>query len=160
LVSASGERDVSGRRAEGERVSEETAADEGWAVPRGQVFGEWDAPITDGDERIETPVGNTCVWCAEAIAEGDNGRIAPMGYTEHRECSLRQVMGGIGHLVDHPRYCRGALGTDAGLSHRDSALLVWEYFQDTHLEPSEEQVMAWKLRLGAPSHPSPSPASS
>jgi hypothetical protein len=113
----------------------------------GQVFGSWDAPVTDHDEPIYTPIGNVCAWCQQAVEAGDNGRISPMGFTEHRECSLRNVMGGIGHLVDHERYCRGELGTDAGLTRRDSSLLVWEYFQQTHLAPTPEQGAEWKARL-------------
>lgn len=112
----------------------------------GQVFGEWDAPVTDHDERIDAPVGNLCMRCEDAIADGDNGRVSVTGRTEHRECSLRGVMGGIGHLVDHDRYCRG-VGPDAGLSYRASALLVWEFCQRTHLEPSDEQAQAWRARL-------------
>jgi hypothetical protein len=114
----------------------------------GQVFGTWDAPITDNDEPIATPVGNVCAWCQEAVKPGDNGRITPMGFTEHRECSLRTVIGGIGHLVDHARYCHGELGTDAGRSRRESSLLAWEFFQQTRLAPSAEQAETWKARIG------------
>jgi hypothetical protein len=118
---------------------------------QGRVFGDWDAPVTDDDEPITTPVGNVCAWCQEAVKEGDNGRISPTGFTEHRECSLRNVMGGIGHLVDHARYCHGELGTDAGLSLRASSLLVWEFLHDTGFfrgaEPTAEQLEAWKARV-------------
>ncbi len=64
----------------------------------------------------------------------------------HRECQLRTVMGGIGHLVDHERYCHG-VGPDAGLSRRRSSLLVWEWFSQTQMEPSAEQAQAWKERI-------------
>jgi hypothetical protein len=117
----------------------------------GQAFGTWNAPITDDDVPIATPVGSVCVWCQESVKEGDNGRISPTGSTEHRECCLRNAMGGIGHLVDHDRYCRGELGTDAGLSRRASSLLVWEFLHDTGFfngrEPTGEQRAAWAARL-------------
>lgn len=99
--------------------------------PRGQVFGTWDAPATDDDIPIPTPVGETCIWCQTRVQEGDNGRISPLGQIEHRECSLRGVVGGIGHHVDHERYCHGDLGPDAGLSFRASAMLVWNWWQLT-----------------------------
>jgi hypothetical protein len=113
---------------------------------QGRVFGVWDAPVTDDDVPIATPAGNVCAWCEEPVREGDSGRITDTGLTVHRECSLRTVMGGIGHLVDHERYCHG-IGPDAGLSRRASSLLVWDYWQETHLAPSPEQLEAWKARL-------------
>jgi hypothetical protein len=118
---------------------------------RGQVFGVWDAPVTDNDQPIATPVGSICAWCQKAVKEGDNGRITPMGFVEHRECSFRNVMGGIGHQVDHVRYCHGELGTDAGLSRRQSSLLVWEFAHETGFfvgrEPTGRERQAWIARL-------------
>jgi hypothetical protein len=95
--------------------------------PRVRAFGVWDAPMTDDAEWIDAPVGAVCMFCQEAIADGDNGAVMPTGLVQHRECSLRGVMGGIGHHVDHARYCHGELGPDAGLSYRQSALLVWRH---------------------------------
>jgi len=140
--------DVSPRQDEAEDVSTL-----GWQEAtdpdlQGQVFGVWDAPVTGHDVPITTPVGNVCVWCEEAIRPGDNGRISPVGHTLHRECQVRAVLGGIGHLVDHERYCHSELGTDAGLTRRQSSLLVWEWFQETHMEPTAEQAQAWKARIG------------
>lgn len=42
----------------------------------------------------------------------------------HRECSLRGVVGGIGHLIGHDYWCVLRHDPDAGLSYRRSALLV------------------------------------
>ena len=125
----------------------------------GLVFGTWDAPVTDDDTPIKTPVGNLCMHCQEAIVEGDNGRITAMGFTEHRECSLRGVMGGIGHHVDHARYCHGPLGTDAGLTRRESSLLVWEFLHDTGFfagrAPTDKQLTRWRARLTHARHHHP-----
>ena len=111
------------------------------------MFGVWDAPVTDDDIPIDPPIGQHCLWCEEDIQEGDNGRITSAGCVEHRECSLRNVMGGIGHLVDHVRYCHG-VGPDAGLSRRQSSLLVWEFFQETRFaEPSNGQLIVWQGRV-------------
>lgn len=90
-----------------------------------RAFGVWDAPMTDDAEWIDPPIGERCMYCREAIEADDNGAIMPNGFVQHRECSLRSVWGGIGHLVDHARYCGGELGPDAGLPYRVSALLVW-----------------------------------
>lgn len=97
--------------------------------PPAKVFGTWDAPVTDMAEPIDVPTELACVYCGERFREGDNGAVMPLsGFAQHRECSLRSVWGGIGHHVDHARYCRGELGTDAGLTHRQSSLLVWAHF--------------------------------
>lgn len=92
-----------------------------------KAFGTWDAPVTDGAERIEVPLDRVCMSCERAFLAGDNGAVMPSGYAQHRECVLRSALGGIGHHVDHARYCRGELGSDAGLSPRQSALLVWRH---------------------------------
>jgi hypothetical protein len=54
----------------------------------------------------------------------------------HRACSLRSVVGGIGHLLDHDHFCMG-VGPDAGLDYRTSALLVEIYVA----RQSVEEVM-------------------
>jgi hypothetical protein len=99
-------------------------------LPPVRAFGTWDAPVTDGADWIEAPTDLACCHCEERFREGDNGAIMPTGLAHHRECSFRIAVGGIGHLVDHARYCRSALGTDAGLSARQSALLVWRHKVD------------------------------
>ena len=104
-----------------------------------RAFGTWDAPITDGAVRIEVPVGYPCMYCREGFKSNDNGAIMPTGFGQHRECAFRGVMGGIGHHVDHDRYCEGELGTDAGLSYRTSSLLVWRMMVEG--EPASEDEL-------------------
>jgi hypothetical protein len=91
-----------------------------------QAFGSWDAPLTDQAEWVDVPAG-LCMHCREPFRDGDNGAVMPTGFAQHRECALRSVTGGIGHHVDHGRYCHGEAGPDAGLSFRASALLVWRH---------------------------------
>ena len=108
------------------------------------VFGEWDAPVTDDATPIDTPVGDPCVWCMEKIQPGDDGGIDFGGHAVHKECSLRNVLGGIGHHVNHPRYCNSAgLGPDAGLSRRLSAILVWQG-HTRGMWPTEKQLDQWR----------------
>ena len=68
-----------------------------------------------------------CLMCNEAITDD----ISPTSvYTEngprrmHRVCSLREVLGGIGHLLDHEHFCIDMKDPDAGLDYRTSALMV------------------------------------
>lgn len=63
-----------------------------------------------------------CFHCREPIAEGEQ-RADILTMDAHRECALRAVIGGIGHLIDHAHFCR-AIGPDAGLDYRTSALMV------------------------------------
>jgi hypothetical protein len=100
-------------------------------LPPVRAFGVWDAPMTDGAVWLDSPPTDMiCTLCREAFKPDDNGAIMPTGFAQHRECGLRSVWGGIGHHVDHARYCKGELGTDAGLTYRQSALLVWRTFVD------------------------------
>ena len=47
----------------------------------------------------------------------------------HRECSLRSVLGGIGHHLDHGYWCIGKGDPDAGMTYRQSAKAVWRMVQ-------------------------------
>jgi len=64
----------------------------------------------------------SCVLCSEPMGgEPSTSLLQPM----HRECSLRSVIGGIGHLIAHNYWCqRDDPDPDAGLTFRQSALLV------------------------------------
>lgn len=71
-----------------------------------------------------------CPLCDEEVdAAGDTRTL----YTEdgpqvaHRECMLRSVMGGIGHLIAHEYWCTQHHDPDAGLTFRQSALLCDAY---------------------------------
>jgi hypothetical protein len=111
-----------------------------------QAFGTWDAPITDDAEWIEVPTDQTCMYCDEQFRPGDNGAIMLTGLAQHRECGYRSVMGGIGHHVDHARYCRSDLGPDAGLNRRTSSILVW-LMQIEHVPITENTLEVFR-RMG------------
>jgi len=114
--------------------------DDPWVVNarlRG-YFGEpWPSGVCEG-QRFRTPVGEECAFCGELITDEDRGSfigaldldgraiIAPI----HRECSLRSVLGGIGHLTNHQRWCGEEHDPDAGLGRRMSSVLVWEWVQE------------------------------
>jgi len=72
-----------------------------------------------------------CPLCEEEVTVRDLH--TPTLYTEdgpqqaHRECMLREVMGGIGHLIAHPYWCGTHNDPDAGLTRRQSSLLVDAY---------------------------------
>jgi hypothetical protein len=74
-----------------------------------------------------------CLYCEEAIGKWDP--TVPVGTEEgrrltHRECSLREVTGGIGHLIAHEYWCGAPRhDPDAGLTRRQSSLLVARWFE-------------------------------
>lgn len=65
-----------------------------------------------------------CVLCDEDITEHDDWIPLNPAQNSHRECSLREVMGGIGHHLGHEYWCRQQHDTDAGLTRRQSAKMV------------------------------------
>jgi hypothetical protein len=79
-------------------------------------------------------MGN-CLFCDEPMTLADKPGL-PIGVMResgptveyaHRECQLREVMGGIGHLIAHSLWCVQRHDPDAGLTFRQSAQLVDAY---------------------------------
>ena len=67
---------------------------------------------------------NECQLCNEPCDEPFDGVITMYG---HRECFLRDAVGGIGHLIAHEYWCSTRGDPDAGLTYRQSALLCDAY---------------------------------
>lgn len=64
----------------------------------------------------------TCPLCNEEMSEED--LLDTHLIATHRECLLRDALGGIGHLVAHDHWCRRMHDPDAGFTYRESALLI------------------------------------
>lgn len=104
-----------------------------------KYFGEpWPSGVCDDGEQVPTPAGTLCLLCEEPIEEQHQGSfmfdgadmlkgVAPIMKPVHRECSLRAVIGGIGHLEDHHRWCQHEHDPDGGRTYRQSALEVWQW---------------------------------
>lgn len=102
-----------------------------WFGPR------WDSQICDDLEEVPVPVGAVDHLCGELIDEGDNG-VMMTGLTEaggwqdmpvHKECFLRSVVGGVAHLQGRCRCHGGDAHDDDTMTYRESALAVWEFYQ-------------------------------
>jgi hypothetical protein len=97
----------------------------------GAYFGEyWPSGVCDEGTQVPTPTGESCVFCEERIEHNHQGSfigsehgLAPV----HKECSLRMVMGGIGHLQNHSHWCVEMHDPDGGRTRRQSALEVWDH---------------------------------
>lgn len=70
-----------------------------------------------------------CLLCNEPLLEGE--QLAHHGLLVdgvrrdvHRECMLRSVVGGIGHLEDHHTWCVIAGDSDGGRTYRQSSIEV------------------------------------
>jgi hypothetical protein len=68
---------------------------------------------------------NECPLCHEIVVRDTRVLHTPEGpRLAHRECMLRDVMGGIGHLIAHDYWCTQRDDPDAGLTRHQSARLV------------------------------------
>lgn len=104
----------------------------------GTYFGEpWPSGVCDDGRRVATPVGEPCASCGEPIEEDSQGSFLVNGHDpalprflpQHRECSLRVVLGGIGHLEDHDFWCGVMHDPDGGRTRRQSGQEVWRWVQ-------------------------------
>lgn len=98
----------------------------------------WDAPVNEGPH-VATPVGQLCLWCVEAIEEGDAGVLMPaLGdngevtlEAEHRDCFLRSVLGSVGHLSGRCSCHGGDQEDPPGMTIREAATAavaeLWAY---------------------------------
>lgn len=86
-----------------------------------------------------TSTEGICGYCEEAIhpAEYHGATITIIradGSTDvrpsHEECALREVIGGIGHLLNHEYWCIKMHDPDAGLTYRESAKLAWTHYSE------------------------------
>ena len=90
--------------------------------------------MTADHEHDNGAIGNSCPLCdepvtAEQSADPGAQRLDGLGgyRVAHRECLLRDVMGGIGHLENHAFWCIEADDPDAGRTLRQSAIEVDEW---------------------------------
>lgn len=93
----------------------------------------WSAPATDElEEPVTTPCGMPCLYCQEAVVNGEDGFLIPnwlawgqwIEKPVHTECWLRQVLGSIGH-INGTCTCQGGTEEDPeGATLHEGALAV------------------------------------
>jgi hypothetical protein len=98
----------------------------------GQAYG---APYEAECDQVETPVGQACGWCDEAIVEGDDGLLIPIlggGRSHvpyHYACQMRSVIGGVNHQLGACICCGGILPPDPPeLTRREAAQAALDAF--------------------------------
>jgi hypothetical protein len=66
-----------------------------------------------------------CLMCGEPVLDAGVPIHTLEGpRTQHRECALREVLGGIGHHIAHEWWCEIHHDPDAGFTRHESALMV------------------------------------
>jgi hypothetical protein len=101
----------------------------------GPAFGE--------DASVPAPVGQSCLWCEEAIDEGDSGVMIPVvdslermeGHwgAYHRECYLRSIVGSVAHQRRRCSCYGGDGEDDPSLTKREAAHAAAEEFDQTRM---------------------------
>lgn len=87
-----------------------------------------------------------CPLCEEPVTWDQIGpraqRIGGLGGNRiaHRECLLREAIGGIGHLEDHAYWCTEMHNPDGGRTRRQSALEVDEWVHQHGVEAAMERA--------------------
>lgn len=109
--------------------------------PSGICYDEDDRLIEE--MRKPFPSGERCLYCVEVFDEaaGDSGQAMPCLTTEgtlirhaHKECSMRNVVGGLAHLQGMCS-CQGGTYELPGMTLRQEALAVWAWVQEHGTEP-------------------------
>jgi hypothetical protein len=86
--------------------------------------------MTEDTEHIDWPM---CVLCHEYVLSTDERAVGQWRDEHgrrrqaHRECALRNVIGGIGHLRDHDHWCLKMHDPDGGMTYRQSAIAADEW---------------------------------
>jgi hypothetical protein len=108
----------------------------------GKAYGaayEYDSP------RVDTPVGEHCAWCDEAMAEIDTGvimffietdvSVAPRQVPYHYECHMRRLIGGVNHQL-HLCFCPGCAGVlppdPTSMTRREAASAAVDHWHKAH----------------------------
>lgn len=105
-----------------------------WFGPPGGAAFEQDCP------HVSAPADGTCAWCGEAVDEQAGGVLLPLVTEEgprelayHHDCHLRQVIGGLNHVLGRCLCCGGAEEPDPKwLSLRQSATEAVAAWQRKH----------------------------
>jgi hypothetical protein len=80
----------------------------------------------------------SCQLCGEPVEPGDDDVHPVRPGVAHRPCLLRSVVGGIGHLENHARWCLIEHDPDGGRTYRQSALEVDEWVGAGRWRPEAE----------------------
>lgn len=97
------------------------------------------APYEADTPRAEVPEGVRCTWCDEPITARDAGFLVPLydpaqathrELAYHHECHMRQIVGGVNHILQRCTCCGGKLPPDPPeLTRREGAMRAVAIFE-------------------------------
>jgi hypothetical protein len=86
----------------------------------------------DYEEQIEVPLGRTCILCREPILEGDIGTINGADQVSHYECTMRGVVGSVGHQMGRCKCFNGTEEDPPGMTRREAAIAACRLWDERH----------------------------
>jgi hypothetical protein len=99
--------------------------------------------LKQDEEHVPTPLGVECVYCLEAIKEGDMGTITGAGQAMHYECGMRGIVGSLAHQLQKCQ-CFGGDGEDPpGMSVRQAAIASCR-----QSDARQAGVLTYKVEVG------------
>lgn len=75
----------------------------------------------DHEIQVTAPVGQKCLWCDEEIQPLDVGTIDHADQILHYECSMRMILGSVGHIRKRCSCYGGTEEDPAGMTRRQAA---------------------------------------
>lgn len=90
------------------------------------------------ERQVDTPVGQPCLLCDEAVRDGDSGTVDPGGRVMHYECVMRASIGSVGHQLRRCS-CYNKLDPQEdppGMSRRQAAIAACALWHATHPLPT------------------------
>jgi hypothetical protein len=85
------------------------------------------------ERQVPQPVGQSCLYCQEAIVDGDAGTIDQSGQIIHYECQMRMAIGSIAHQ-ERSCLCFGGTASEdpAHMTPRQAAVAAYHYWRHHH----------------------------
>lgn len=92
----------------------------------------------EGERQVDTPIGKLCVYCHEAIAEGDAGTLDRAGKVIHHECLMRSIVGSVGHQRKRCSCYGGTEEDPQGMTRREAARAATELWEKLNAPATAE----------------------
>jgi hypothetical protein len=103
----------------------------------GRAYG---APYESDCEHVPVPVGEPCMFCGEALQDGDTGMLVryidtdvsmtPSWRPYHYACHMRQIVGGLNHQLARCTCCGGTEPPDPDdMTRREAAEAAVKHWQ-------------------------------